>query len=176
MFSSTTSSDEQAQEKSLLKSLVHSFVMIMGGYDFDFLWQASSEAQNFSEETKYIPVRLITMVLLITLIMFGTLILMNLIVAFIITDMGYLMEVTKLIALRNQAHHAVQTKTLQDIFSCFVVNKEESVEEAERLLVEEYCMHSVCHSCQNKTLEDDLSNNLLEIVGTDHRVYRLYDD
>ena len=110
-------SDEQAQEKSLLKSLVHSFVMIMGGYDFDFLWQASSEAQNFSEETKYIPVRLITMVLLITLIMFGTLILMNLIVAFIITDMGYLMEVTKLIALRNQVLFSL-TINFSLVFTC----------------------------------------------------------
>ena len=40
----------------------------MGGYDFDGLWDASSEAQKYSEAMRYIPVRALAMLLLITLI------------------------------------------------------------------------------------------------------------
>ena len=38
-----------------------------------------------------------------------------------------------------------------------------------RLLVEHYCMHTVCR-CGRPQLNENLSNRLLEIVGVDHRV------
>ena len=125
------------ERKSLLKSLVQSFVWIMGGYDFDSLWEASSEAQNYSEAMRFIPVRALAMFFLITSIIFGVLIMINLIVAFIICDIESLREVTMLTALRNQAHHAVQTSTLRQLFDyltpCYEIeDREKEMKEAEK--------------------------------------------
>ena len=79
------------------KSLVKSFVMVLGEFEFDDLWASSESASSDLSQV-------FTMMLLVGLIMFGTIIMINLIVAIIITDIAWLQKVSKQQVLRNQVN------------------------------------------------------------------------
>lgn len=135
--------------ESVQKSIVKSFVMVLGEFEFNDLWESSEFASSGLSQV-------FTMMLLVGLIMFGTIIMINLIVAIIITDISWLQKVSKQQVLRNQvyispfiysvpskkflrtlliiflfaqAHHAVQIHALQSMFKCLsnrVVDTERS--------------------------------------------------
>ena len=114
------------------------------------------------------------MAFLVTEIVFGAVVLVNLIIAIIVVDMEYLTRISLDTALRNEAHHAVQTRVLRRICHCFFdyfkSDTDKDVEKAEDKLVFSYCMHNVC-KCGRERLEDDLSAKLLEILEVNHRTH-----
>merc|ERR1711988_963746 len=67
--------------ESVQKSIVKSFVMVLGEFEFNDLWESSEFASSSMSQV-------FTMMLLVGLIMFGTIIMINLIVAIIITDIS----------------------------------------------------------------------------------------
>ena len=79
------------------KSIVKSFVMVLGEFEFNDLWESSEFASSGLSQV-------FTMMLLVGLIMFGTIIMINLIVAIIITDIAWLQKVSKQQVLRNQVN------------------------------------------------------------------------
>ena len=81
------------------KSVVKSFVMVLGEFEFNDLWESSESASSGLSQV-------FTMMLLVGLIMFGTIIMINLIVAIIITDISWLQKVSKQQVLRNQVNTA----------------------------------------------------------------------
>ena len=81
------------------KSVVKSFVMVLGEFEFNDLWESSESASSGLSQV-------FTMMLLVGLIMFGTIIMINLIVAIIITDIAWLQKVSKQQVLRNQVNTA----------------------------------------------------------------------
>ena len=164
-------SNQSSNEHSLLRFQVNSFIQVMGGADFEWLWDLSSNLQKYDEDTKYLPFRITAMTFLVTEILFGTVIFVNLIIAVIVIDMDYLHNLSVATAVRDQAHHAVQTRVRRGLFPCFSCLKDSpgEVKRAEEELVTHYCMHSVCE-CGREKLNDELSNTLLEIVEVDHEV------
>ena len=161
-----------SETHSILRFQVNSFIQVMGGADFEALWDQSSEVQKYHPETKYLPIRIVTMGFLVTELVFGAVVLVNLIIAIIVVDMEYLTRISHDTALRNEAHHAVQTRVLRRIFKCLFDYMKKSaardLERAEDQLVTAYCMHKVC-TCGRERLDDDLSSKLLDIVKDDRK-------
>ena len=135
---------------SVPKSIITSFVWFMGGVDLDNLWAESSKGAG--EE-----VEIIAMILLVTLMVFGTLIMFNLIVATIITDMGWLKEEAKDTNLRNQASNVVQAGVATKPFHRGKSWDKEDLE----LLV---CLHSVCGPCGKENVTKDEKSRILDII------------
>merc|ERR1711983_306613 len=136
------------------KSFVKSFVMVLGEFEFNDLWDSSTKSESTLS-------RFFTMLLLITMIIMGTIIMVNLIVAIIITDIEWLNKVSKQQVLRNQAHHAVQIHALQSLFKCLsskVVDKAHS-----RQLEMSVCVHTVC-KCGRLRPRADIRDKLMDIV------------
>merc|ERR1719412_3044035 len=109
--------------ESVQKSVAKSFVMVLGEFEFDDLWESSRSGGSGLTQG-------FTLLLLVGLIVLGTIVMINLIVAIIITDIDWLHKVSKLQVLRNQAHHAVQIQALQSMFKCLptkVVDKSRSL-------------------------------------------------
>lgn len=77
------------------KSFMKSFVMVLGEFEFNDLWDSSNNAGSTLS-------RFFTMLLLMAMIIMGTIIMINLIVAIIITDIEWLNKVSKQQVLRNQ--------------------------------------------------------------------------
>jgi len=82
------------------KSFVKSFVMVLGEFEFNDLWDSSTKSESTLS-------RFFTMLLLITMIVMGTIIMVNLIVAIIITDIEWLNKVSKQQVLRNQVRQFI---------------------------------------------------------------------
>ena len=72
-----------------------SFVMVLGEFEFDDLWNNSSSATSGVSQT-------FTMLLLTGVIVLGTIIMINLIVAIIITDIDWLKKISQQQVLRNK--------------------------------------------------------------------------
>jgi len=81
--------------ESLSKSIIKSFVMVLGEFEFDDLWSNSESASSKLSQ-------MFTMLLLVGVIMLGTIIMINLIVAIIITDIERLNKISKQQVLRNK--------------------------------------------------------------------------
>ena len=94
------------------KSLVKSFVMVLGEFEFNDLWESSESASSGLSQV-------FTMMLLVGLIMFGTIIMINLIVAIIITDIAWLQKVSKQQVLRNQVNiTTISANIAHNIYVC----------------------------------------------------------
>jgi len=141
------------------KSLVKSFVMVLGEFEFNDLWESSESASSGLSQV-------FTMMLLVGLIMFGTIIMINLIVAIIITDIAWLQKVSKQQVLRNQAHHAVQIHALQSMFKCLSTRVVDTERSLSRQLEVWVCVHSVC-KCGRMRPASDTRERLLEIINND---------
>lgn len=82
--------------ETLFRSFIKVFVMTLGEFEFDDLWENSHQegTEGYSQH--------FTMVLLVGLIIFGTISMVNLIIAIIITDIQGLQTVTKQQVLLHQ--------------------------------------------------------------------------
>ena len=101
---------------NVTKSFFKSFVMVLGEFEFDDLWNSSESASSGLSQA-------FTMMLLVALIILGTIIMVNLIVAIIITDIEWLNKVSKLQVLRNQVN-CLANKAIRvdmEIFGCLKV-------------------------------------------------------
>lgn len=139
------------------KSVVKSFVMVLGEFEFNDLWESSESASSGLSQV-------FTMMLLVGLIMFGTIIMINLIVAIIITDISWLQKVSKQQVLRNQAHHAVQIHALQSMFKCLSSRVADTERSWSRQLEVWVCVHTVCR-CGRMRPDSTTRERLLEIIN-----------
>ena len=73
-----------------------SFVMVLGEFEFDDLWNSSSSSSSSGVSQTF------TMLLLTGVIVLGTIIMINLIVAIIITDIDWLKKISQQQVLRNK--------------------------------------------------------------------------
>ena len=108
-------------------SIVNSFAWMLDGADVDAIYDASSEAEKGRAW-----VEIIAVLLVVFMMIFGSLILINLIVATIIMDFGWIREVALETSLRNQAHTVVQARTGKEFlkrFYNFCVPSEDMCEE-----------------------------------------------
>jgi len=131
------------------------FVMVLGEFEFDELFENSSESSD--------PVFGFTMVLLLGLIVFGSVVMMNLIVAIIITDMEWLHKMSKEQILLNQAHHAVQIHSVFNLlpFSC----QQKSLNKFKSSNLQlEFCVHSIC-CCGRSPLPKESRIKVFEILA-----------
>jgi len=145
--------------ESVPKSVVKSFVMVLGEFEFNDLWESSEFASSGMSQV-------FTMMLLVGLIMFGTIIMINLIVAIIITDISWLQKVSKQQVLRNQAHHAVQIHALQSMFKCLSNRVVDTERSWSRQLEVWVCVHSVCR-CGRMRPDSATRDRLLEIINNE---------
>jgi len=164
-FDNTNESFETMQ-----KSIIKSFVMVLGEFEFDDLWSNSESATSKLSQ-------MFTMILLVGVIMLGTIIMVNLIVAIIITDIERLNRISKQQVLRNKAHHAVQIDALRSLVQCLysrvvntTVTRSISTDHTPvrhsttlRSLQIYLCVHSVCR-CGRQKPNTDTRTRLMEIV------------
>lgn len=143
---------------NVTKSFFKSFVMVLGEFEFDDLWNSSESASSGLSQA-------FTMMLLVALIILGTIIMVNLIVAIIITDIEWLNKVSKLQVLRNQAHHAVQIHALQSMFKCLSSKVQDR--SLSRQLEMSVCVHRVC-KCGKMRPSSDTRDKLMDIVNMRH--------
>lgn len=95
--------------ESVQKSVAKSFVMVLGEFEFDDLWESSRSGGSGLTQA-------FTLLLLVGLIVLGTIVMINLIVAIIITDIDWLHKVSKLQVLRNQVSRGLQTHFLPQYY------------------------------------------------------------
>ena len=95
-------------------SIVNSFAWMLDGADVDAIYDASSEAEQSTTWVEVVAICLVAFMMI-----FGSLILINLIVATIIMDFGWIREVALETSLRNQAHTVVQARTGKEFFKRF---------------------------------------------------------
>ena len=100
--------DPENPFSSVEQAALKIFVMVLGEFEFDDLWNSSVSSKS--------PLTLVfSMILLVGLIILGSLIMVNLIVAIIISDIDWLNKTSEDQALLNQAHHAVTSHVLQNL-------------------------------------------------------------
>ena len=100
--------DPENPFSSVEQAALKIFVMVLGEFEFDDLWNSSVSSKS--------PLTLVfSMILLVGLIILGSLIMVNLIVAIIISDIDWLNKTSEDQALLNQAHHAVTFHALQNL-------------------------------------------------------------
>ena len=100
--------DPENAFSSVEQAALKIFVMVLGEFEFDDLWNSSVSSKS--------PLTLVfSMILLVGLIILGSLIMVNLIVAIIISDIDWLNKTSEEQALLNQAHHAVTFHALQNL-------------------------------------------------------------
>lgn len=150
---------------NMRKSIVISFSWLLDGADVETIWEASTRAKKNAW-----LVELITLFLLFIMMIFGSLILINLIVAAIIMDFGWVRDQALETSLRNRAHSLVQARAgrefLGRIFKIIFVSKEiceEEKEERFRALEVIVCVHRVC-KCDQKKLDKETADKLKKIL------------
>jgi len=139
--------------ESLSKSIIKSFVMVLGEFEFDDLWSNSESASSKLSQ-------MFTMLLLVGVIMLGTIIMINLIVAIIITDIERLNKISKQQVLRNKAHHAVQIDAVRSLLRCLHRPVSPSVSRSQQMAL---CVHSVCR-CGRQKPPTETRTKLTEII------------
>lgn len=136
------------------KAFVKVFVMVLGEFEFDDLYEASS-----SDTVSFV----FTMILLILLITFGSIIMINLIVAIIISDIGWLQNVAKDQALLNQAQHAVQINSFVNLIRPLTNRIGDKEAKGSVVLALEFCVHSCC-SCSRRKAPRDVRETMEQIL------------
>merc|ERR1711953_1051722 len=139
--------------ESLSKSIIKSFVMVLGEFEFDDLWSNSESASSKLSQ-------MFTMLLLVGVIMLGTIIMINLIVAIIITDIERLNKISKQQVLRNKAHHAVQIDAVRSLLRCLHRPVSPSFSRSQQMAL---CVHSVCR-CGRQKPPTETRTKLTEII------------
>jgi len=151
-------------------SIVNSFSWMLDGADVDAIYDASSEAEQSTTWVEVVAICLVAFMMI-----FGSLILINLIVATIIMDFGWIRELALETSLRNQAHTVVQARTgkefLKRFYNICVPSKDMCEEEKEakfRELEVMVCVHSVCRCGSDKeTLDKETTMKLKKILNID---------
>ena len=87
--------NKSEQFENPMKALLKIFVMVLGEFEFDNLYEESSTSDGNL---------IITMILLILLMVAGSVIMLNLIVAFIIADVSNLLEASREQVILNQVN------------------------------------------------------------------------
>jgi len=145
--------------ETLFRSFIKVFVMTLGEFEFDDLWENSHQegTEGYSQH--------FTMVLLVGLIIFGTISMVNLIIAIIITDIQGLQTVTKQQVLLHQAQHAVQVHALLALFKWLVRRKvgDSTPRDSVSTLNLDLCLHSVC-KCGKERPSTDIKERLTEVL------------
>jgi len=135
------------------KSFIKIFVMILGEYEFDDLYESAAEQGDLHLA--------FTMILLLALIVLGSIVMINLIVATIITDIEWLNHMSKEQVLLNQAHHALTMHLIFSLFPCF--SRQIADKHSRNNLQLEYCLHTIC-ACKQPKLKGDMREKVLKIL------------
>jgi len=145
---------EQFDLGNPFKAFVKVFVMVLGEFEFDDLYEASS-----SDTGSFV----FTMILLILLITFGSIIMINLIVAIIISDIGWLQDISKDQALLNQAQHAVQINSFKNLIRPLTNRIRDKEAKGSGDMALEFCVHSCC-SCSRRKAPRDVKETMQQIL------------